>query len=466
MVGLCRMSLLIRNGRVITAEDDHAADILVEGETVSKIAPGLKVKADTVLDARGKLVIPGGIDPHTHFDMPVAGTVSSDDFETGTIAAVCGGTTTVIDFAAQVKGRSMPEGLERWRKRADGNAVIDYGCHMTVCDLPESRLPEMSRLVKEGVTSFKMFTAYPGRFLLSDDVIFRAMQRIRKLGALACIHAENGTVIQELIDQALHKGHVQPKYHAQTRPPCLEAEAVNRMACLASLTGAAVYIVHLSSAEALDAVRRARERGVKMWAETCPQYLFLDESEYERGPEEAAKYVMSPPLRDKAAQKKLWQGLASGDIHCVGTDHCPFWWDEKRKWARRNFTKIPGGGPGVENRMSLMYHGGVAEGRMSLHRFVEITSTAAARIFGLYPKKGTIAVGSDADLVVFDPDRKERISVGSVLTHHMRVDYNLYEGMKVQGFPQVVLSKGKVVARDGRFVGRKGAGCFLKRGRM
>jgi dihydropyrimidinase len=332
-----------------------------------------------------------------------------------------------------------------------------------VTDLPPDRLGEMTDLAALGVTSFKLFTAYPDRLLLDDAAIFRAMRQARKDGTLILMHAENGLVIEELIARALEEGNTAPKYHALTRPARVEAEAIQRTASLAELSGSWLYIVHLSSAEGLEEVRRARKRGVKILAETCPQYLFLDRSRYEGDPIEAAKYVMSPPLRTKKDQKELLRGLKSGHIACVGTDHCPFWLREKEEGARKNFTKIPGGGPGVENRMSLLYNGAVVKGGMPLNRFVEITSTAAAKIFDLFPRKGTIAVGSDADLVVFDPKRKETIGVKNSRTHHMRVDYSLYEGMKVRGFPEVVISRGKVVARGGQFVGEKGAGRFLKR---
>ncbi len=457
------MSLLIRNGKIVTAEREFMADVFVEGETVRRIGPKLKKNAGTVIDATGKLVIPGGIDPHTHFDMPYGETVSSDDFETGTIAAACGGTTTVLDYAGQDRGRSMLEGLEAWHRKADGKSAIDYGFHMMVTDLSPEHAGEMTRLIGEGVTSFKFFTAYPDRLYLDDGAIFQAMQIAEKDGTLILMHAENGMVIEELIAQALREGRTKPKEHALTRPAWTEAEAVCRTAKLAEMSGAALYIVHLSCSEALEEVRKARKRGARILAETCPQYLFLDEKRYDGDAFEAAKYVMSPPLRKKANQPQLWTGLKSGELNCVGTDHCPFMWEEKKKGAGLNFTKIPSGAPGVENRMSLLYHGGVTRGRISVRRFVEITSTAAAKIFGLYPKKGTIAVGSDADIVIFDPKRTETIGVANPRTHHMRVDYNPYEGMKIRGFSEIVISKGSVVARDGRFVGKTGAGQFLKR---
>ncbi|MFH1018650.1 MAG: dihydropyrimidinase [Pseudomonadota bacterium] len=458
------MSLLIRNAKIVTAEREFKSDVFIEGETVRKIGPALKAKADSAIDAAGKLVIPGGIDPHTHFDMPYGDTVSSDDFETGTMAAACGGTTTIIDFAAQDRGRPMLEGLETWHRKAAGKAAIDYGFHMMVTDVAGERVDEMTRLIDEGVTSFKFFTAYPTRLLLDDGAIFRAMRKAKTDGTLIMMHAENGMVIEELVAQALRDGKTEPKEHARTRPPWTEAEAVSRTAKLAEVSGAFLYIVHLSCAEALEELKEAQKRGVRILAETCPQYLFLDEGAYNREIFEAAKFVMSPPLRKKANQAKLWTGLKTGDLACVGTDHCPFPWEEKKRGAQQDFTRIPGGGPGVENRMSLVYDGGVARGRISLRRFVEITSTSAAKLFGLYPRKGTIAVGSDADLVILDPQKRETISVGNPRTHHMRVDYSLYEGMTVQGFPEVVVSRGRIVARDGKFVGKAGAGRFLRRG--
>jgi len=457
------MSVLIKNGHIITAGDDFTADIFIEKETITQIGKNLAVQADEVLDAAGKYLIPGGIDPHTHLDMPFGGTVSADDFETGTRAAAHGGTTTIIDFAIQTKGHSTLEGLDTWHAKAEGKAAIDYGFHMIVTDMEVSRLPEMKTLREEGVTSYKLFTAYPGVLYMDDGMIYRTMRHAQEEGALICMHAENGIVIDEIIRSVVAEGRTEPKWHALTRPQRMEGEAVHRAVAIAQQAEAALYIVHLSSFDALQEVIQARDEGLPVYAETCPQYLFLDYSYYEKEGFEGAKYVMSPPLREKWNQEELWAGLQSGDLQAVSTDHCPFRFADQKTLGKEIFTKIPNGAPGIENRLSLMYHGAVVEGRMSLNRFVEITSTAAARLFGLYPRKGTIAVGSDADVVIFNPDRTETISVNNPFTHHMNVDYNAYEGFTVTGFAETVLSRGSIVVRDGEFVGSKGHGRYLKR---
>ncbi|MCK4577173.1 MAG: dihydropyrimidinase, partial [Candidatus Marinimicrobia bacterium] len=416
------MSLLIKNGRIITAADDYHADIFVEQDTVTLIGRNLEVEADQVLDARGKYVFPGGIDPHTHLDMPFGGTVSADDFETGTRAAAHGGTTTIIDFAIQTRGHSSLEALETWHAKANGKTAIDYGFHMIVTDVEGDRLGEMKTLADEGITSFKLFTAYPGVLYVDDGTLFRVMRQAGENGTLICMHAENGIVIDELVKLALAEGKTEPKWHALTRPTLMEAEAVHRVTAIAEQAQAPVYIVHLSSADALRELIRARQRGVRAFAETCTQYLFLDYSCYEQEGFEGAKYVMSPPLREKWNQDELWRGLILGDLQAVSTDHCPFNFKDQKTLGLDDFTKIPNGGPGLENRMTMVYHGGVGQGRFSLNKFVEVTSTAAAKMFGMFPRKGTIAVGSDADLVIFDPRRKETISVNNPHTHHMNVD--------------------------------------------
>jgi dihydropyrimidinase len=454
------MRTLIRNGRVVTAVDDYRADILIEGETVSTIGAKLEVEADVVIDASGKLVIPGGIDPHTHMELPFGGTEASDDFRTGTIAAAHGGTTTIIDFAVQYKGQALREGLDTWHAKAEGKAAIDYGFHLIVTDLEDERVPELYKAMDEGVTSFKLFMAYPGVFLADDATIFRAMSAAGSRGGLICMHAENGIVINEIIKRALAEGRTAPKYHALTRPTIAEAEGVHRAIRLAEMAEAPVYIVHLSCADALEQVREARDRGLPTFAETCPQYLFLSIEDYGEG-FEGAKYVMTPPLREKWNQQELWKGLRTDDLQVISTDHCPFCMKEQKELGRDDFSKIPNGAPGVEHRMSLIYDGGVVQNRVSLNRFVELTSTAAAKMFGLFPRKGTIAVGSDADIVVFDPERKQVISAS---THHMNVDYSAYEGREVQGTVETVLSRGRVVVEDGEFKGKAGAGQFLKRG--
>jgi dihydropyrimidinase len=454
------MKTLIRNGRVVTAVDDYKADILIDGETVSTIGAKLEMEADRVIDASGKLVIPGGIDPHTHMELPFGGTESSDDFRTGTIAAAHGGTTTIIDFAVQYKGQSLVEGLDNWHRKAEGKCAIDYGFHLITTELEDNQIEEMYALMDEGVTSFKLFMAYPGVFLVDDATIFRAMNAAGARGGLICMHAENGIVINEIIKRALAQGRTAPKYHALTRPTLAEAEGVHRAIAIAEMAESPVYIVHLSCADALNQVREARDRGLPAFAETCPQYLFLSIDDYGDG-FEGAKYVMTPPLREKANQAELWKGLRTDDLQVISTDHCPFCMKEQKELGRDDFSKIPNGAPGVEHRMSLIYDGGVVGNKVSLNRFVELTSTAAAKMFGLFPRKGTIAVGSDADIVIFDPEREQTISAA---THHMNVDYSAYEGRKLRGAVETVLSRGRVVIEGGEFKGKAGDGQFLKRG--
>ncbi|MDP6201547.1 MAG: dihydropyrimidinase [Candidatus Marinimicrobia bacterium] len=458
------MSVLIKNGRVITAVDDYLADIFIENETVTLVGKDLEMEADEVIDASGKYLFPGGLDPHTHLDMPFGGTTSADDFETGTRAAAHGGTTTLIDFAIQSKGHSTLEALDTWHAKADGKTAIDYGFHMIVTDLEDNRVHEMKMLADAGVTSYKLFMAYPGVLYVDDGTIYRAMKKAGEDGTVVCMHAENGIVIDEIVKQAVADGKTEPKYHAITRPTRMEAEGVHRAISIAEVAHVPIYIVHLSSSDALEQVMLARNRGVHAFAETCPQYLFLDDSYYDQEGFEGAKYVMTPALREKWNQDELWKGLKFGDLQSIATDHCPFCFKDQKILGVDDFSKIPNGGPGVENRMSLVYNGGVNSGRISLNKFVELTSTAAAKTFGLFPKKGTIAVGSDADIVIFDPNRKETISVNNTCTHHMNVDYNAYEGFEVKGFTETVLSRGKVVIDNCEYVGKKGDGQFLKRG--
>ena len=458
------MSLLIKNGRIITAVDDYHGDVFIDAERVAVIGKDLSIEADQLIDATGKYVFPGGVDPHTHLDMPFGGTTSADDFETGTLAAAHGGTTTLIDFAIQFKGESTLAALETWHKKADGKTAIDYGFHMIVTDMEDDRLWELKRLADEGVTSYKLFMAYPGLLYVDDGTIFRTMRKAGENGTVVCMHAENGIVIDEIVKRALKEGKTAPKYHALTRPTRMEAEGTHRAISIAEVADVPVYIVHLSSSDALEQVTLARNRGVNVYAETCPQYLFLDHSYYEQEGFEGAKYVMTPALREKWNQDELWRGLQFGDLQSIATDHCPFCFKEQKELGIDDFSKIPNGAPGVENRMALVHNGGVNGGRITLNKFVELTSTSAAKTFGLFPKKGTIAVGSDADLVIFNPGREETISIKNPCTHHMRVDYNAYEGFRVKGFPETVISRGKVIVDNCDYVGRKGDGQFIKRG--
>jgi dihydropyrimidinase len=459
------VSLLIRNGRVITATDDYTADVYCEGGVVSAIGKDLppdRFPADRTIDASGKYVIPGGIDVHTHLNMPFGGTTSADDFESGTIAAAFGGTTSIVDFAIQYRGQTMRHALDDWRKRADGKAVIDYGFHMIVTELEDAGLGEMDVMVRdEGITSFKLFMAYPGVFMVDDATIFRALKRTGENGGLVCMHAENGGVIDELVKEALQKGQKAPKYHALTRPPTAEGEATGRAIALAEMARVPIYIVHLSAAHALEKVKQARDMGLPAYAETCPQYLFLSYDNYEEPGFDGAKYVMSPPLRERWHQDVLWKGLAKNDLQVISTDHCPFCMAEQKELGKDDFSRIPNGAPGIETRLTLVHDGGVRHGHISMNRFVELCSTTPAKMFGLFPRKGTIAVGSDADIVVFDPNRSATLSVKTL---HMKVDYNPYEGRTVQGSPSTVICGGEVVIDGDEFVGRKGAGRFLRRG--
>jgi len=455
------MGLLIQNGTVVTADKTFQADILVEGETIKEIRAGiLPAPGHTTIDAKGMLLIPGGIDAHTHLDMPFGGTTSSDDFETGTRAAAIGGTTSIVDFAIQGRGTHMRDALDAWMKKAQNKACIDYGLHMIVTDLGGAGLDDMDEMVREGVASFKLFMAYPNVLMVDDATIFKALKQTSKNGALICMHAENGSVIDVIVQQALAEGKTAPVYHALTRPTIAEAEAVNRAIALAEIANAPVYIVHLSSEAALNQVREARGRGVPAFAETCPQYLLLSIDEMNRPGFEGAKYVFTPPLREKENLPKLWDGLKDDNLQVVSTDHCPFCFEDQKVLGKDDFTKIPNGGPGIENRLHLLHHHGVNEGKLSLNRFVEIVSTAPARIFGMYPKKGTLAPGSDADIVIWDPKAEHLISAK---THNMRVDYSMFEGFRVRGNARQVLSRGELIVENGRYLGKAGRGSYLRR---
>ncbi|MGH8925820.1 MAG: dihydropyrimidinase [Acidimicrobiia bacterium] len=462
------MSILIKNGTVITHAGQQEADVLVVGEKVASLsARGTEVEADEIIDAQGKYVVPGGIDVHTHMELPFGGTFASDNFETGTRAAAWGGTTTIVDFAVQTKGQNLMNGYEAWREKAEGNCAIDYGFHLIVGDVTDQSLKEMDIAMGEGVTSFKMFMAYPGVFYSTDGEIFRAMQKAAENGATIMMHAENGIAIDVLIAQALERGETDPIYHGIVRRSILEGEATHRAIKLAELAGCPLYVVHLSALEALAEVTNARDEGLNVFAETCPQYLFLDLDDLGNG-FEGAKFVCSPPLRDRAEghQEALWSGLATNDLQIVSTDHCPFCFEDHPELGRQkrlgegDFSKIPNGLPGVEHRVELMYHGAVAEERLALERWVEVCATTPARMFGLFPRKGTIAVGSDADIVIFDPKRRHRLSAE---THHMRTDYSCYEGLEVSGGVDTVLSRGRIIISGEQYHGRKGDGQYLAR---
>jgi dihydropyrimidinase len=454
------MRTLIKNGTIVNADATTRADVLVDGEKIALIGTDLPATADRTVDASDKLVIPGAIDVHTHMELPFGGTFAKDTFETGTRAAAFGGTTTIIDFAVQPRGKALRDGLDAWHEKADGNACIDYGFHMIISEVTDDVLAEMDTLVDEGVTTFKLFTAYPGVFFSDDGAIFRAMQQSAKNGGLIMMHAENGLAIDVVAGQTVAAGNTDPYYHGTSRSPVLEGEATNRVIRLAEVAGAPVYIVHLSAREALNEVRRARDQGLPAFAETCPQYLFLSLEDMGDG-FNGAKFVCSPPLRPADHADDLWLGLLKDDLQVVSTDHCPFDFHGQKEMGIGDFRKVPNGLPGVENRVDLLHSGGVIPGKLSPNRWVEVISSAPARMFGL-PQKGAVAVGLDADLVVYNPSRTHVISAA---THHMDVDYSCYEGREVTGGADVVLSRGKIVVDGDEWLGARGDGQFLRRQR-
>jgi dihydropyrimidinase len=455
------MRTLIKNGTVVTASETLKADVLVEDERVALLGVELDATADKVIDATDRFVMPGGVDVHTHFDLPFMGSSCSDDFATGTRAAAFGGTTTCVDFAIQDHGEPLRPGLDRWFEKGQ-KAQTDYGLHMIVREVNEQTLGEMDKLVEEGITSFKLFMAYPGIFMNDDASIFKAMQRAADSGALILMHAENGGPIDVLVQQFVGQGKTDPKYHGMSRPASMEGEAVHRVFKLAELAGAPAYIVHLSSRDALNAVEEARDRGVAAYAETCPQYLYLSADDMARPGFEGAKFVCSPPLRPADHQVDLWKGLTTGALQAVSTDHAPFNYKGQKDLGVGNFAKIPNGLPSVEDRFTLLFQG-VREGKLGLNRFVDLVATAPARMMGLAPRKGTIAPGSDADIVVFDANHERTISAA---THHMNVDYSCYEGLKVHGLPETVMQRGDVLVENGEWHGREGRGQFLPRSRF
>ncbi|HMH23887.1 MAG TPA: dihydropyrimidinase [Puia sp.] len=455
------MSLLIKNGRVITAADDYIADIFIEGETVSAIGKDLPVKADREIDASGMLVMPGGVDPHVHLDMPFMGTFSSDTHETGTRAALFGGTTTVIDFVLQQQGHSLKEALGEWNGRAEGTAVGDYSFHMAVTDFNDNTRAEIKEMIeKEGITSFKTFMAYKGALMIDDRQMTALMQEVKLQGGLVTVHATNGDMIDYLIARHRAEGKLSPLYHGLSQPEVTEAEASGRFADIADYTGCPGYIVHLTCEGALNAVRNATRRNQKLFVETCIQYLLLDAAVYEQN-FEGAKWVMSPPLRQKKDQLTLWAGINQGLVNVVATDHCPFMWKQKLM-GKDDFSKIPNGHPAIENRMELLYSEGVDKGRISLNKYVEVACTNPAKIFGMFPRKGTIAPGSDADILIFDPRQEHTLSAS---THHMNVDYSGYEGWKLRGKVKTVLLRGEVAIDNGECLLKKGYGKFIRRKR-
>lgn len=455
------MSVLIKNGRIITAADNYVADIFVEGEAISCIGSNLQIDTDKVIDASGMLIFPGGIDPHVHLDMPFMGTSSSDNYETGTRAALYGGTTTVIDFILQQQGHSLHEALAQWQSRATGNAVGDYSFHMAVTDFNDSTKKEIGEMIVQGITSFKTFMAYKGALMIDDRQMIALMEEVKHQGGMVTTHATNGDMIDYLVAKHRAEGLLSPLYHYLSQPEITEAEASSRFADMAAYTGCPAYIVHLTCEGALNAVRNATRRNQHLFVETCIQYLLLDASLYYKD-FEAAKWVMSPPLREYKDRQTLWAGLNQGLVQVVGTDHCPFMWDQK-KMGLDDFSKIPNGHPAIEHRMELLFSEGVHKGKITPNKFVEVTSTNAAKIFGLYPRKGAIAPGSDADLLIFDPQATHTISAN---THHMNVDYSAYEGWEVTGKCKTVLLRGQVGVDKGRCLLQKGSGRFIHRNKV
>ena len=454
------MSVLIKNGRIVTAESDFIADIYTEGEVIVAIGKDLDYKADKVIDATDKLVFPGGIDPHVHLDMPFMGTYSSDDYETGTRAALHGGTTSVIEFILQTQGDTLHNALKEWQDKSLHKAVGDFSYHMAVTDFNDDVAKEVVQMIEEeGITSFKTFMAYKGALMIDDGQMVQLMKVVKKHGGLVTVHATNGDMIDSLIAKNLSEGNTKPLYHYLSQPEVTEAEASARFCDMLDYTDCPGYIVHMTCEGALNAVREATQRNQKVFVETCSQYLMIDASLYER--EDGAKWVMSPPLREKKDQEALWSGINQGLVQVVGTDHCPFTLEQKAM-GKDDFSKIPNGHPAIEHRIEFVFSEGVKKGKISLNKFVEVCSTNAAKIFGMYPKKGTIAIGSDADLVVFDPNKKHTISAE---THHMRCDYSGYEGWEVTGKTETVLLRGQIAIENEECKLKPGDGKFIKRGK-
>ncbi|HEX4519167.1 MAG TPA: dihydropyrimidinase [Gaiellaceae bacterium] len=458
------MSVLIKGGRVVTASDDYIADVFVDGERVTLIGESLDHDADRVIDARGKLVLPGCVDPHTHLDMPFGGTVTIDDVQSGQTAAAFGGTTCHVDFCIQAAGQTFADALSDWHAKAEGKQVIDMGYHIAVTDLSApGALDELAGLPDQGVTSYKLFMAYKGALMVDDETLFRTMEVAAETGALVMVHAENGDAIDVLVKKALAEGHTDPVWHARTRPPETEGEATNRAIQLAHVAGSPLYVVHVSCKESVEPIALARAKGWDVWGESCTQYFFVDETFLERPDFEGAKYVYTPPPRDKANQDVLWDSVRTDVLSVISTDHCAFKFDGQKTLGRDDFSKIPNGGPGLETRLQMIYTFGVREGRIGLNRMVELLATNPAKLFGLYPRKGTLAVGSDADIVIFDPEKRATISAA---THHSRIDYSLYEGTEVIGVPEIVLLRGNVLVENGQLVASPGIGQYVARAKF
>lgn len=455
------MKKIVKNGTIVTAADTFKGEILIEDGKITQIGANLSAVGAEVIDAKGCLVFPGGIDPHTHLDMPFGGTVTRDDFESGTIAAAFGGTTSIIDFCLTNKGEPLKNAIQTWHNKSKDKAVIDYSFHLMISEINDQVLNELPQVInEEGITSFKVFMAYKNVFQADDETLFKTLVTAKDLGALVMVHAENGDVIDYLTKKALAEGNTDPIYHALTRPPELEGEATGRAARFTGLANSQLYVVHVSCADAVEKIAEARAKGYEVWGETCPQYLVLDQSYLEKPNFDGAKYVWSPPLREKWNQDVLWNALKSGQLQTLGSDQCSFDFKGQKDLGRGDFTKIPNGGPMIEDRLTILFSEGVKKGRISLNQFVDITSTRIAKLFGLFPKKGTISIGADADLVIFDPNIERVLSAE---THHMAVDYNAFEGMKVTGEPVSVLVRGEYVVRDKQFVGKPGSGQYLKR---
>jgi len=455
------MATIVTGGTVVTAVDCYQADVRMEGEKIVAIGQHVQQMGDIEVDARGCFLFPGGIDPHTHFDLPVGKTTTADDFQSGTQAAAVGGTTTIIDFATQNKGESLAQALENWHAKAAGKSYVDYGFHLAVSDLtPSVREELMTLIASTGVASIKLYMAYKNSLQVDDSTLLEVLQLAKTLGLLVCVHCENGDVIDVLVKEARAKGYSEPRYHPLTRPIAVEREATGRAICLAEIAGAPLYVVHVSSAAALQTIAEAQQRGLPIYGETCPQYLLLDDSYYEAEGFSAAKYVLSPPLRPIVNQDDLWTGLYNGTLSTVGSDHCSFNLKGQKELGKKDFSEIPNGGPGVENRFGLLYSKGVVGGKLSLNQFVTVTSTNAAKLFGLFPRKGTIAVGSDGDIVIWDPQVKTIISA---TTQTQKVDYNLYEGMEQMGKPRHVFLRGRQIVTDGILEQEVPTGSYLRR---